>query len=116
MTKITDEHGDAVLEFQSAAHNLTGIAELTRKVLAIVETQHWRRYRTAGGVQQWRAAEFDYFLISCDLSWDDVSKVIAWNNKSADIAPLMDHNAASRNRRPPPQRPPPGMHPDGNAR
>jgi|SRR5215471_2503084 len=95
----TDEHGDAVLEFQSAAHNLTRVAELNAKLVAMAASGHWRHYRNALGDNTWRRAEFDYFLIACELSWDDVSRVIAWNKAGSTIGELMNHDAPRSQRR-----------------
>jgi len=95
-----DPAGRAVLDFMGAAQNLTKVGELTAKVTTIADSSSWRRYTTAIGTDEWRECEFDYFLIACGLAWDDVSKIIAWSKVGAEIAPLMDHDAPSRKRRP----------------
>jgi hypothetical protein len=95
-----DEAGNRVLRFVSAAQNLTQIGELTSEVTEIAKSGSWRRYRTGLGEDEWRACEFDYFLIACNLSWDDVSRVVVWTKAGGEIAPLMDREASRRNRRP----------------
>jgi hypothetical protein len=95
-----DDAGNRVLRFVSAAQNLTQIGELTNEVTEIARSGDWRRYRTGLGEEQWRECEFDYFLIACNLSWDDVSRVVAWTKAGADIAPLMDRDVPATKRRP----------------
>lgn len=95
-----DEAGNRVLRFVSAAQNLTQIGELTSEVTEIAKSGDWRRYRTALGEDEWRECEFDYFLIACNLTWDDVSRVVAWTKAGADLAPLMDRDAPAAKRRP----------------
>jgi hypothetical protein len=55
---------------------------------------------STGGAEQWRECEFDYFLIACNLTWDDVSRVVAWTKAGGNLAPLMDREAAPAKRRP----------------
>jgi hypothetical protein len=95
-----DEAGNRVLRFVSAAQNLTQIGELTNEVTDIAQSGEWRRYKTGLGVDKWLECEFDYFLIACNLSWDDVSRVVAWTKAGADIAPLMDRDVPAAKRRP----------------
>lgn len=94
-----DEAGNRVLRFVSAAQNLTQVGELTNEVTEIAKSGLWRRYRTALGEEQWRECEFDYFLIACNLTWDDVSRVVAWTKAGSGLAPLMDRDAPSGKRR-----------------
>lgn len=95
-----DEAGNRVLRFVSAAQNLTQIGELTNEVTEIAKSGDWRRYKTGVGEDEWRECEFDYFLIACNLSWDDVSRVVAWTKAGAEIAPLMDRDVPGEKRRP----------------
>lgn len=97
---FVDEAGDQVLSFVSAARNLSRVGELTDKVVAIAKSGAWRRYRTAVGVDEWRECEFDYFLIACDLSHDDIGRVVAYTREGAALAPMMDREANSTRRRP----------------
>ena len=97
---LVDEAGDQVLRFMSEARNLSRIGELTDEVVAIAQSGAWRRYRTAVGHDEWRESEFDYFLIACDLSHEDVGRVVAYTREGASLAPLMDRDAEADKRRP----------------
>lgn len=97
---FVDEAGDQVLRFVSAARNLSRLGELTDEVVAIAKSGSWRRYRTAVGTDEWRECEFDYFLIACDLQYDDISRIVAYTREGSTMAPLMDRNANGDKRRP----------------
>lgn len=97
---FVDEAGDTVLRFVSAARNLSRLGELTDEVLAIAKSGSWRRYRTAVGVDEWRECEFDYFLIACDLSHEDVARIVTYTREGATLAAMMDRAANSTRRRP----------------
>lgn len=94
-----DEAGDQVLRFVSAARNLSRLGELTDEVVSIAESGSWRRYRTAVGIDEWRECEFDYFLIACDLGYDDISRIVAYTGEGGSLAPLMDRDADPGRRR-----------------
>lgn len=94
-----DESGEKVVRFIGEARNLSRIGELTDEVVAIAESGAWRSYRTAVGRERWRECELDYFLIACDLSHEDVSRVLAYTRKGGDLAAMMDRDANSDRRR-----------------
>jgi hypothetical protein len=96
---FTDNAGDDVLRFTTAVENLSRVGELTDQIVAMAESGTWRQYRTALGVEDWRECEFDFFLISCGLAWDDVSRVLAWSHKGESLMPFMDPSANSGKRR-----------------
>lgn len=96
---FTDNAGDDVLRFATAVQNLSRVGELTDQIVAMAESGKWRQYRTAVGVDEWRECEFDFFLISCGLAWDDVSRVLAWSRKGETLMPFMDPSANSGRRR-----------------
>lgn len=98
--KLTDANGDQVIAFTGRIRNLARIAELTNSILEMAESGAWRDYRTAVGHERWLDAEFDYFLIACQMQRDDVARVLAWNADSAKLAPLMDRDAPPDHRRP----------------
>jgi hypothetical protein len=100
VTEFVDESGDQVLKFVSAARNLSRLGELTDEVLAIAKSGAWRRYRSAVGVDEWRECELDYFLIACDLSHDDVGRIVAYTREGASLASMMDREANGERRRP----------------
>lgn len=97
---FVDDAGDQVLRFVSAARNLSRLGELTDEIVSIAQTGAWRRYRTAVGVDEWRECELDYFLIACDLRYEDISRIVAYTREGAALAPLMDREATSDRRRP----------------
>jgi hypothetical protein len=94
-----DEAGEKVVRFMGEARNLSRLGELTDEVVAIAESGAWRTYRTALGTERWLECELDYFLISCDLSHEDVSRVLAYTRKGGDLAAMMDREANSGRRR-----------------
>jgi hypothetical protein len=69
-------------------------------VVSIAQSGAWRQYRTAVGVDEWRECELDYFLIACDLGYEDISRIVAYTREGAALAPLMDRSADSEKRRP----------------
>jgi hypothetical protein len=97
--RFVDESGDVVLKFVSAARNLSRLGELTDEVVSIAKSGVWRRYRTAVGQDQWLECELDYFLIACDLQYDDVSRVLSYTRDSAEIAEMMNRDADTSQRR-----------------
>ncbi len=96
---FVDESGDIVLKFVSAARNLSRLGELTDEVVSIAKSGAWRKYRTAVGKDEWRECELDYFLIACDLQYDDVSRVLAYTREGAALAQMMDRDADNGQRR-----------------
>lgn len=100
MADLVDANGHEVIAFTGKVQNLQRVAELTHSIIEMAESGAWQDYRTAVGHQRWLDAEYDYFLISCQLERDDVARVLAWNAESAKLAPLMDREAPLEQRRP----------------
>lgn len=98
-TPFVDESGDIVLKFVSAARNLSRLGELTEEVVSIAKSGMWRSYRTAVGQDKWLECELDYFLIACDLQYDDISRVLSYTREGAAIAEMMDRDAEDTRRR-----------------
>lgn len=97
--QFVDQAGHEVLRFIFAARNLSRIGELADEVIAIAKSSSWRRYQTAVGLNEWRESEFDYFLMACDLSHEDIGRVVLHTQDWATLAPIMDANADSSRRR-----------------
>jgi hypothetical protein len=97
---LVDANGREVISFTGKVQNLQRVAELTQSIIEMAESGAWRDYTTAIGHQRWLDAEYDYFLISCQLERDDVARVLAWNAESSKLAPLMDREAPAEQRRP----------------
>jgi hypothetical protein len=95
-----DKHGEAVLQFQLRSKNLSRIGELTDLIVEMGLSGDWRDYTIGTGHERWRKAEFDYFLIACEVAFEDAARVLAHRKESAELAPLMDREADRRNRRP----------------
>lgn len=96
---LVDESGDVVLKFVSAARNLSRLGELTDEVVSIAKSGAWRQYRTAVGKDEWLECELDYFLIACDLPYDDVSRVLSYTREGAALAQMMARDADNVKRR-----------------
>ncbi len=97
---LVDANGREVIAFTGKVQNLQRVAELTHSIIEMAESGAWHDYTTAVGHQRWLDAEYDYFLISCQLERDDVARVLAWNADSSKLAPLMDRGAPVERRRP----------------
>jgi len=98
-SEFVDEAGNDVLRFISAARSLSRIGELAEEVIGIAKSASWRHYKTAVGVNEWRESEFDYFLMSCDLTHEDIGRVVLHTSDWATLAQIMDPNADSSRRR-----------------
>lgn len=97
---LVDEAGDEVLKFISATRNLSRIGELADQIVAIAKSGSWRHYKTAIGTAEWKEAEFDYFLIACDLRHEDIGRVVLHTNDWLTFAMVMDPDAGEDKRRP----------------
>lgn len=98
--EFVDDAGNQILRFISAARNLSRIGELANEVVDVAKSGQWRRYKTAVGLTEWRESEFDYFLISCDLSHEDIGRVVLHTDDWSTLAQIMDPNADATCRRP----------------
>jgi hypothetical protein len=98
--RAIDKHGELVSAFVGQVENLGQLGKLTNAVVEIASTGAWREYRTGFGHEVWREAEFDYFLISCGVAFEDAQRVLAWTKQGAALAPLMDREADGSRRRP----------------
>jgi hypothetical protein len=93
-----DANGRAVLSFAADLANLSRTAALVDEIAEMHESGRWQRYRTAVGVEEWKPCEFDYFLIACDVDYDEISRVLAWNERGKALAPAMMGDDAKRRR------------------
>jgi hypothetical protein len=97
--QFLDKNGERVVHFAADVRTLGKIGELADKIIEMAESGAWRRYRTAVGVDEWRECEFDYFLISCDVAFDDVYRAIKWHRLGEQTREKMDPNAPPAKRR-----------------
>lgn len=98
-SSFVDDSGDIVLKFVSAARNLSRLGELTDEVVSIAKSGAWRKYRTAVGQDEWLECELDYFLIACDLQYDDISRILSYTHEGIMLAQMMDRDATNEQRR-----------------
>ena len=94
-----DDAGQQVANFMGEVVNFTRIGELVDETLAMARSQAWRRYVTGIGPAEWRQCEFDYFLIACDVPYDDAARVLAWGKAGAEIGAMMKPDAPKQSRR-----------------
>lgn len=87
--RVVDENARDVLAFTSEMRNLSRTAALVDAIVEMHASGKWRRYETTLGPEEWRECEFDYFLIACDASYDDISRVLAWNRRGKELASAM---------------------------
>jgi hypothetical protein len=95
-----DPNWQAVSRFVSDLRNASRLATYADAVVDMFESGAWRRYTDATGrADEWRAAEFDYFLIACDANYTDVQKLLTWDRaKAADLAAAMESDERRRRR------------------
>jgi hypothetical protein len=95
-----DANGQKVITFAANVRTLGKLGELADHIMTMAESGAWRQYRTAVGTDTWRACEFDYFLIACDLAFDDVYRAIKWHRLGEATRAMMDPHAQPSTRRP----------------
>ena len=96
---FVDDAGAKVVDFMGDVRTLGKLGELSSKIIEMAESGVWRRYRTAVGVDEWLECEFDYFLIGCDLEYDDVYRAIKWHKLGETTRAMMDQDAGPDKRR-----------------
>jgi len=94
-----DQAGEQVVHFMGDVRTLGKIGELADKIIEMAESGAWRRYRTAVGTDSWLECEFDYFLIGCDIAYDDVHRAIKWEKLGEQTRAMMDQDAGPDKRR-----------------
>ena len=97
---FVDAAGRQVIDFAAACRTLGKVGELADNIMQMAESGAWRQYRTATGETTWRECEFDYFLIACDLEYEDVYRAIKWNKLGDTTRAMMDRDAPPDKRRP----------------
>jgi len=99
MNPFLDENGEKVVHFAADVRNLGKLGELSSKIIEMAESGAWRSYRTAVGADAWRDCEFDYFLISCDVEFDDVDRAIRSHRLGGATRNMMNPYAEPEQRR-----------------
>jgi hypothetical protein len=96
---MVDATGRDVLAFASEIRNLSRTAALVDMIVEMHESGKWRKYETAVGPEEWRECEYDYFLIACQASYDDISRVLAWNKSGRALGSAMESDEPEKRRR-----------------
>jgi len=98
-SSFLDENGARVVHFAADVRTLGKIGELADKIIAMAESGVWQHYRTAVGTDSWLDCEFDYFLIGCDIEYEDVYRAIKWEKLGQATRAMMDQKAPPDKRR-----------------
>lgn len=95
---VVDEYARDVLAFASEMRNLSRTAALVDAISDMHASGKWRSYETALGREKWLECEFDYFLIACEATHHDISRVLAWNRQGQELASAMTAEDATKRR------------------
>jgi hypothetical protein len=79
------DNSERVRAFAQRMLEARSIALISDLIIDIALSGAWRDYDIDGVPFRWRAAEFDYFLITCGVVYVDVKEVL----KGRDTAPLV---------------------------
>lgn len=95
-----DPNWEAVSEFVSELKNASRLAALVDTVVDMYESRKWRHYVDAtGATDEWKEAEYDYFLIACGAQYGDVQKLLTWDRaRAAELAAAMESDDPNRRR------------------
>lgn len=91
---------DTISKFVSDMRNASRLAAYVDSVVDVYESKEWRKYSDATGLEyEWRASEFDYFLISCGAEYQDVQRLLTWDRaKSVELARAMESDKPAARR------------------
>lgn len=85
-----DAKGERVLTFQMSLQNAGRLGTYAKNLVEMFASKDWRAYSTALGVYEWRAREFDYFLISVGARHEDIAELSRWKTvKASELVPAM---------------------------
>lgn len=87
-----DSNWRVVAKFTSDLRNASRLATYVDTVVNVYESGAWRRYTDATGrSDEWRACEFDYFLIACGADYADVQRLLSWDKaRAVNLASAME--------------------------
>jgi hypothetical protein len=85
-----DANTERVRQFATKMFEAGSIARITETVIDIATSGAWRDYDIDGHECHWQAADFDYFLITCGVKYDDMREVVKGRAIAALLFPLMD--------------------------
>lgn len=100
MSPTQSDNWRTVSQFVSDLRNVSRLAAYVDTVVDVYESGAWREYTDATGrSDQWRAAEFDYFLIACGAQYGEVQRLLTWDRaRAAELALAMDSEDPSARR------------------
>ncbi|WP_221371088.1 hypothetical protein [Mycolicibacterium xanthum] len=87
---VHDANNERVREFATRMFDAGSIARIAEAVVDIATSGAWRNYDINGHACHWQAAEFDYFLITCGVKYDDMREVFKGRAAAAALAPMLD--------------------------
>lgn len=95
-----DANWSVVARFVSDLKNASRLATYVDTVVEVYESGAWRSYTDATGrSDEWRACEFDYFLIACGAQYSEVQRLLTWDKaRAVDLAAAMESEDASARR------------------
>jgi hypothetical protein len=94
------ENWQTVSQFMSDLRNVSRLAAYVDTVVDVYESGAWREYTDATGrSDQWREAEFDYFLIACGAQYGEVQRLLTWDRaRAVELASAMESEDPKRRR------------------
>lgn len=95
-----DPNWSVVSRFVSDLRNASRLATYVDTVVNVYESGAWRRYTDeTGRSDEWRACEFDYFLIACGAEYSEVQRLLTWDKaRAVDLAAAMESDDAAARR------------------
>jgi hypothetical protein len=70
----------------------TSVARFADAIVDIGLSGVWHHYDIDGHQSHWQAAEFDYFLMTCGVKYNDMVEVFKGRANAAALVPLLDQN------------------------
>jgi hypothetical protein len=92
MSPTRSENWRTVSQFMSDLRNVSRLGAYVDTVVDVYESGAWREYTDATGrSDQWREAEFDYFLIACGAQYGEVQRLLTWDRaRAVELASAME--------------------------
>jgi hypothetical protein len=94
-----DSNSERVRGFAEKMFEARSIGRIADAILDIATSDAWRDYDIDGHHSHWLAAEFDYFLITCGVKYDDMVAVFKGYKSAALLVPLLDPRDVEHHRK-----------------
>ena len=85
-----DSNTERVREFAAKMFEARSIGRIADAIIDIATSGAWRDYDIDGHHSQWLAAEFDYFLITCGVKYDDMVEAFKGYFSAALLVAMLD--------------------------